>query len=117
MIAAALADGRMSPEERATIRSRIGSSGFGEAQVRELQQDMVLPLGPEEIAALAADRRGGDVLFRFAALALLADGVCSPAERSWLDRLGEALGIDAGARAAIEEEVAASWRPDGGSES
>lgn len=113
MIAAALADGRMAPEERAAIRAQLATGGFSEQQVRELQQDMVLPPGVEELAALATGEGGGELMFRFAALALVADGHCSGAEREWLDNLAAALRIDAGRRADIEREVGAAVGPGG----
>ena len=108
MIAAALADGRMSAEERAAVRAQIGGSGFSEQQVRELQQDMVLPLAPEEIAGLVDDAVPGELLFRFAAAALLADRQQTAEERQWLDRLAAALGIDPAHRAEVERAVAAA---------
>jgi uncharacterized membrane protein YebE (DUF533 family) len=69
---------------------------------------MVLPPAVEELAALAADGAGRDVLFRFAALSLVADRQCTPAERAWLDQLAAALGIDPATEAAIEREIAAA---------
>lgn len=108
MIAASLADGRMSPEERAAIREQIGASAFAPEQVAVLQQDMVLPAAVDELAALAADAPGRELLFRFAALALVADRQCTPPERAWLDRLAAALGLDPEAEAAIEREIAAA---------
>jgi len=106
MIAASLADGRMSEEERTAIRSRIGESGFPPDQIAVLHQDMVLPPGVDELAALATDASGRELLFRFAAVALVADRQCTPPERAWLDRLAAALGIDPAAEAAIEREIA-----------
>jgi uncharacterized membrane protein YebE (DUF533 family) len=98
----------MSPEERAAIREQIGASAFAPEQVAVLQQDMVLPPTAEELAALAADAPGRELLFRFAALALVADRQCTPPERAWLDRLAAALGLDPDAEAAIEREIAAA---------
>lgn len=106
MIAAALADGRMAPEERAAIREQIGTSGLSPEEIAQLQQEMVLPATVEELAALAADPPGRELLFRFAALALVADRQCTPPERAWLDRLAAALGLDPEAEAAIEREIA-----------
>jgi tellurite resistance protein len=111
MIAAALADGRMTAEERSAIRERLGTGGFSADQVSELQQDMVLPPTVEELAELATDAVGRELLLRFAALALVADGRCTPAEREWLDRLATALAIAPAARAAIEREVTAAVGP------
>jgi tellurite resistance protein len=108
MIAAALADGRMTAEERAAIREEIGRADLSPHQVRELQQDMVLPPGPEEIAALVADAAGGEVLFRFAVAALSADGQRTAAEQAWLDQLAAALALDAARRQDLESEVAAA---------
>lgn len=111
MIAAALADGRMSPEERAAIHQQLAAGGLGEEQVAQIHRDLVLPAAPEEIAGFAAAAEAREVLYRFAAAALVADRDCSPAERAWLDRLGAALELPADTRRALERETADALSP------
>ena len=55
MVAAALADGHLAPEEKAIIQKHLGESGLSEAQTAQVHQDLVLPPGPAELAALAGD--------------------------------------------------------------
>lgn len=108
MIAAALADGRMSPEERAAIQEQLGSAGLSDEQVAQVHRDLVLPASPEEIAGFAFAPEAREVLYRFAALAVVADRDGSPAERAWLDRLATALGIVSPAKDEIEKETLAA---------
>jgi uncharacterized membrane protein YebE (DUF533 family) len=105
MVAAALADGEMRPEERQAIHSRLGESGLDQDRIAQVHRDLVLPPGPDELAALAAEPAGRTVLYRAAILVLLADRDLSPAERRWLDRLGDAFGLDAGRRSELERDL------------
>lgn len=108
MIAAALADGRMSPEERVAIQQQLGTSGLSEEQTAQVHHELVLPASPEEIATFAAAPEARAVLYRFAALALTADRACSPAERAWLDRLAAALELAGEIKTELEQETLAA---------
>lgn len=105
MIAAALADGRMSAEERRAIHEELSTCALGEEQTAQIHRDLVLPASPEEIADFAAAPEAREVLYRFAALALVADREASEVERAWLDRLANALALPAERRAEIESEI------------
>ena len=108
MVAAALADGRMAPEEKELIHRHLGESGLGEEQVRQIHQDLVLPPSPEELAALAPAAEAREALYRFAALVVLADRETSDLERRWLERLAAAFEIDAERRSVLEAEIFAA---------
>lgn len=111
MVAAALADGHLAPEEKEIIHRRLGESGLAEEQIRQVHHDLVLPPSPEELAALAPNPEGREALYRFAALIVLADRKTSDLERSWLDRLGSVFGLDAERRQALETEIFAPETP------
>lgn len=108
MIAAALADGGMSPEERTAIQQQLDGSGLSDEQTAQIHRELVLPASPEEIGSFAAAPEAREVLYRFAALALVADRSCTPAERSWLDRLATALELSPESKAALEKETLAA---------
>ncbi len=105
MVAAALADGHLAPEEKALIQKHLGESGLSEAQTSQIHKDLVLPPAPAELAALTAGTEAREALYRFAALVVLADQQASDLERSWLDRLAAAFELDDGHKAALEAEI------------
>lgn len=105
MVAAALADGNLHSREREAILKRLGESGLDAEQQRQIHQDLVLPPQPTELAALAGTAEGRELLYRFAALIVLADEEVAELERDWLARLAEAFGIDEERRQNLEREV------------
>lgn len=105
MVAAALADGNLAPEEKAIIQKHLGESGFSEAQTRQIHQDLVLPPSLDELAALAPAAEAREALYRFAALVVLADQQVSDLERRWLDRLAGTFGFSDDRKAALEAEI------------
>ncbi len=105
MVAAALADGRMAPEERAMIEKHLGESGLSEEQTSQIHRDLALPPSIDELAALAGDPEAGEVLYRFGALVVLADQETSDLERAWLERLARAFEFGDDRRAALETEL------------
>ncbi len=105
MVAAALADGHLAPEERQVILERLAEAGLSEEQTRQIHQDLVLPPSPAEIASLAPAGEGREVLYRFAALIVLADARVADLERGWLGRLAEALELEAERVTALEAEI------------
>lgn len=108
MVAAALADGELAPAEKEIIHRHLGTSGLGDDQVTQIQRDLVLPASPRELAALVAPDAEREVLYRFAALIILADDTVSDLERSWLGRLATALDIDDSRRQTLEREIFAA---------
>lgn len=105
MVAAALADGRMAPEERAMIEKHLGESGLSEEQTSQIHRDLALPPSADELAALAGDQEAREVLYRFGALVVLADQEASDLERGWLQRLAKTFELDDARRAALEAEI------------
>ncbi|MEM7352043.1 MAG: DUF533 domain-containing protein [Acidobacteriota bacterium] len=105
MVAAALADGNLAPEEKAIIQKHLGESGLSEEQTRQIHQDLVLPPSLDELATLASDAESREILFRFAALVVLADQQVSDLERAWLDRLASTFGIEGERKAALEADI------------
>jgi uncharacterized membrane protein YebE (DUF533 family) len=102
MIAAAQADGTIDADERARILG--AASNLGEAERNFLVAELDAPHSIEAIVAEARPQIAHD-LYAAAAHAIVPD---SEAERAWLARLGEALGIDTAVRASIEQQVAAA---------
>lgn len=105
MVAAAMADGQMAPEERQMITGRLSEAGLSSEQQQQIHQDLALPPQPNEIAGLTPDPEGREMLFRFAVLVLRADQQLSDIEGGWLNRLGDAFGIPGSRRQALVEEV------------
>ncbi len=96
LIAAALADGEMGPEERALVEENLEESQLPPDQKQLLHRDLVLPPTTDELAGQVADNpEAGGVLYRFGALVALADEEVSEVERTWLTSLGESLGLSA----------------------
>ena len=71
----------------------------------------MLPPTPEDLAALAPAAEAREVLFRFAALIVLADRETSELERRWLDRLATVFELEAERRAVLEAEIFAPEEP------
>ncbi len=105
MVAAALADGHLAPEEKAIIQKHLGESGLSEEQTSQIHKDLVLPPSPQELAALTGDGSSREVLYRFGALVVLADQETSDLERGWLQRLAAAFELGDDRRAALEAEI------------
>lgn len=101
MIAAAQCDGRLDDDERARILA--AASGLSQTERAFVEHELAAPQSIEQIAFASRPAIAGDV-YAAAAHAIVAD---SDAESLWLARLGDALGLDAGARRAIEQRLAA----------
>jgi uncharacterized membrane protein YebE (DUF533 family) len=105
MVAAALADGRLSDEERRSIRERLTESGLNDDGIAQVRADLAMPATPEELAASVDDAAAAAAIYRAAWLATRADRTVEGAETAWLDRLATALGFDAVRRDAIDCEL------------
>lgn len=108
MVAAALADGHLASEEKELIHKRLDESGLSEEQAQQIHRDLVLPPTPSELLALAPPGAAREVLYRCAALIVLADGRTTELERGWLDRLARALEIEPYRAATLERETFAT---------
>jgi hypothetical protein len=101
-VAAALADGRLAPAERAAIGAHLESPGLTPDQVTQVHRDLVLPATVEELAALAGAEPARRTLYGLAALVLHSDREVTGPERAWLARLGDAFGLGEGDRRWLE---------------
>lgn len=97
MIAAAAADGRIDEIERAAILARAGANdrAFLAAELS----------APRTLAQIAAATRP-ELIESVYAAALLAISMDTEAERDWLARLGDALGLSPTQRDAIGQRLA-----------
>lgn len=105
MVAAAFADGELGPRERQLIEGRLAESGLGDERVAQIRRDLEAPLLPHEVAELAADPGPRAILYRAAALVLLADDEVSDLERRWLADLASALELSDVGRQELEREI------------
>lgn len=105
MVAAALADGALGAAERARIQQRLAGGELPEAQAAQVRSELLVPAAPDELAATVAGAAEGEVIYRFAALVLNADGGITATEREWLERLGEALALPPERCLALEAEL------------
>jgi uncharacterized membrane protein YebE (DUF533 family) len=105
LVAGALADGQMHAEEKKLIEKHLGESGLAPDQASQIHKDLIIPASPEELARSAATAEDRELLYRFGALVVLAEGQTSPPERAWLDRFGAALGLAPDRREALEREI------------
>ncbi|MFC4729636.1 DUF533 domain-containing protein [Coralloluteibacterium thermophilus] len=101
MIAAAHADGLIDSEERAAILGRARDAGLDTDTLAVLERELDHPLPLERLLATARDGLGPDLY----AAALVAIRVDTAAERAWLDRLAEGVGLAPETRAAIHAQL------------
>jgi uncharacterized membrane protein YebE (DUF533 family) len=105
MISGALSDGEMHSEERKLIEGRLGESGLSSDETMQVRKDLVFPPTPEEVGTMVSTAEDRELLYRFGALVVRADGGASTLEAAWLERLGAALGIAPERRASLENEI------------
>ncbi len=105
MVAAALADGRLSDDERGSIRERLTESDLSDDAIARVRAELAIPAEPEELAASVEDATAAAAVYRAAWLVTRADHTVEGAETAWLERLAHALGFDAARREALESEL------------
>ena len=105
MVAAALADGALSPTERARIQDKLGSGELPEEQAAQVRRDLLRPASPAELAAMVESDGERELLYRFAALVTRTDAGVSPTEAAWLGTLAAALGLYPERAKALEAEL------------
>lgn len=103
-ISAAGADGHIAADERALILQHARQAGVEAMVDDELQARRPLA---EIVAGIAADAERRD-LYVLAFSIVRADEAVSGAERIYLAQLAHALGLDAAAAAALEQQTAAA---------
>ena len=99
MIAAAQADGGIDDDERGRILE--AEKELSTAERAFVDAELAAPHSIEQLAAASRPAIAADV-YAAAAHAIVAD---SDAERAWLARLGDALGVDVGTRQSIERRL------------
>ena len=105
MVAAALADGELSGEERSLVVRHIEEANLPEEEVRRIREDLVLPPSPAELARLAPTPEARETLYRLAAVVLRTDQQVTDAENRWLTRLAAAFEIGEERRRELEAEM------------
>jgi len=106
MVSGALADGEMHTEEKQLIENRLEEGALSPEQTKQVHKDLVIPPTPEELGGMVTrGEEDREMLYRFGALVVLAEGDVSPPEKVWLERLAAALGLGAARRSALEEEI------------
>ncbi len=105
MISGALSDGEMHAQEKKLIEGRLGESGLSPDETKQIHKDLVFPPQPAELSTMVATVEDRELLYRFGALVVRADGAASAQETAWLERLGAALGLTPARRAALENEI------------
>jgi uncharacterized membrane protein YebE (DUF533 family) len=103
-VSAARADGELVEAEREAIRRHAREAGIAEHVDAELAQPRPLS---EIVAGVTTDAARRD-LYVLAFTIVRADETVSGAERIYLAQLAHALGLDAAAAAALEQQTAAA---------
>lgn len=107
MIAAAYADGELADEEKQILETRMIDLELPDASLAQIFRDLEKPPSLEALAATSDDVEVREVLYRVAALLVLADEAVSDGERRWLGDLAAAFAIPAERRQSIEAELLA----------
>lgn len=117
MAAAAMADGRLAPEEREAIEGHLDQAGLTEEQVARVRKDLVLPPTPGELAEMVEDlpepqaAEARETLYRAAALIVHADREVEEVETGWLARLAAELDLGPDRASALRDEVFGEAEP------
>ena len=104
MVDAAKADGEIDAAERGRIVGRLRETGAGSDALDFLMTEMQRPL---DVHALVAMVQGREEAVQVYAASLLAIEVDTEAERAYLARLAQALGLDAGVVAEVHSALGA----------
>jgi uncharacterized membrane protein YebE (DUF533 family) len=105
MISGALSDGEMHAEEKKLIEGRLGESGLSPEETKQIHRDLVFPPSPEEIGIMVSTTEDRELLYRFGALVVGSQGGASAPEKTWLERLGGALGLAPERRELLSREI------------
>jgi uncharacterized membrane protein YebE (DUF533 family) len=105
MIAAAKADGHIDPTERASIHSAVHNLGVDEKVQQLIDAELERPLSPADVAP-AADSPEAAAEIHLASLFVI--DTQDPAERTYLDDLASALGLDPALVGQLEAKAGAA---------
>lgn len=101
MVAAAAADGAIDAQERERILARAADSGLDSDSQAFLERELAAPRSLEQIVAAARPALAPD-LYGASLIAITAD---TEAERAYLDRLAQGLGLSSETRATIHQQL------------
>lgn len=90
MIAAANADGVISPDERSVIVSKMDEAGAGPDEHRLLEQELANPLSMDALLREVQDEETAEQVYLASTIAIEAD---TPAEQSYLQYLAARLNL------------------------
>ena len=102
MVAAAQADGVIDEDEQRRLAGRLDQLGMNSTDRRALVEQLTTPVDPREIVSAASSPELGLQIY---AASVLATTVDTPAERGYLDELANALNIDPGLKAQVEQTL------------
>ncbi|PIE69260.1 MAG: protein YebE [Deltaproteobacteria bacterium] len=102
MIAAAHSDGVLDKNEEKRIVDRLRQAELTQEEQRFLIEELHRPRTIEELSTGVEDPGTAKTMYMLAAAAIDVD---TAAERQWLDRLGQALGLSAEMMKFIEEQL------------
>jgi len=91
MIAAANADGEISPEERQNITRKLDEAGAGEDERRLVERELASPMSTDALVREVHDEQTAEQVYLASALAIEPD---TEAERSYLQYLAARLKLD-----------------------
>ena len=92
MIAAANADGEITPDERQRITSRLDQAGAGTEERAVLEQELQSPRSADQIIREVHDQETAEEVYLASRIAMHPD---TPAEKAYLDFLAARLAIPA----------------------
>jgi uncharacterized membrane protein YebE (DUF533 family) len=99
MIAAANADGEISPDERQRITTRLDQAGAGAEERRVLEQELARPRPADEIVREVHDQETAEQVYLASRVAMNPD---TPAEKAYLEFLAARLEIPAERRRQLD---------------
>ncbi len=102
MVAATQADGVIDEDEQRRLAGRLDQLGIGSGNRQALIEQLRTPVDAREIVNAATSPELGLQIYAASALAVTVD---TPAERQYLDRLANALSIDPGLKAQVEQTL------------
>ena len=102
MVGATQADGVIDEDEQQRLAGRLDQLGVSSTDRRALVQQLTTPVDPREIVNAATSPEVGLQIYAASVLAVAVD---TPAERSYLDGLAKALGIEPGLKAQVEQTL------------
>ncbi len=103
MINAAKADGQVDENEVDRIIGKLGEMGVDADAKKFVMAEMQKPMDTDRLVKAAADQPG--LAAQLYAASLLAIEVDTPAERDYLNNLGERLGLNPAVTAALEQTI------------